>query len=243
MISVVIPSKDYRKVTVVVDAVRTHDPSARIFVVDDGGLEHMGLPIHKDVTWVPGQKPFVFAKNCNLGIQAAGIDDVVLLNDDAILTTPNGFSLLQEAAICDNFGIVAAATDRVGNPSQYFNSANRALAVRAEERMVCFVAVLIRRQVIDKIGGLDERFIGYGFDDDAYCLLARKAGFRIGIWDGCLVNHTQLESSYRTEPTPEHRRKLYTNMHVYEKYYGRHPKVPQYWRDEAMRMQIDWRIL
>jgi hypothetical protein len=31
---------------------------------------------------LPGIKPFVFAQNCNLGIGAAGGDDVILVFDD-----------------------------------------------------------------------------------------------------------------------------------------------------------------
>ena len=38
-------------------------------------------------------KPFVFARNVNLGIEAAGDADVILMNDDATqLRTPYGFT-------------------------------------------------------------------------------------------------------------------------------------------------------
>jgi len=69
--------------------------------------------------------------------------------------------------------------------------------LRLDMRMVCFVAVLIKRSTIKLIGGLDEIFIGYGCEDDAYCLETRLAGLQVGIYDFCFVNHALLTSTFR----------------------------------------------
>jgi GT2 family glycosyltransferase len=50
------------------------------------------------------------------------------------------------------------------------------------------------------VGLLDERFVGYGFDDDDYSLRVRLAGLLVGIHDGCYCDHGSLKSSYRGEP-------------------------------------------
>ena len=63
--------------------------------------------------------------------------------------------------------------------------------------MVCFVCVYIPRSTIDSVGLLDERFVGYGLDDDDYSLRVRDAGLKIGIFDRCFVDHGSLTSSYR----------------------------------------------
>ena len=47
---------------------------------------------------------------------------------------------------------------------------------------------------------LDERFVDYGMDDDDYSLRVRNAGLKIGIFDGCFVDHGSLKSSYRGGP-------------------------------------------
>jgi GT2 family glycosyltransferase len=66
--------------------------------------------------------------------------------------------------------------------------------------MVAFVCVFIRRTLIECIGLLDERFIGYGCDDSDYCRRALMAGWRVGVWDGCSVDHSHQEkSSYRSQ--------------------------------------------
>jgi GT2 family glycosyltransferase len=58
-------------------------------------------------------------------------------------------------------------------------------------------------------------FVGYGFEDNDYCLRVRKGGLKLMIYDGCVVEHgTQPGSStFRTKPDinalMDHNRKLY----------------------------------
>ena len=59
------------------------------------------------------------------------------------------------------------------------------------------ICVFIPRGTLETVGLLDDRFIGYGCDDDDYCLRVRKAGLKIGIFDGCFVDHSTLKSTYR----------------------------------------------
>jgi len=190
-ISVVIPSKSMENLVPCVAAVRAYEPSADVRVVWDQEW-HPKIDAHVYF----GEKPFVFARNVNIGIMKAGefVDGVVILNDDAILQTPGGFSLLaQAAADHPEYGIIAATTNNVGNPNQQ----PRGIGLREDPRMVCFVAVYIPRTTIDLVGLLDERFVGYGLDDDDYCLRVRNAGLKIGIHDGCFVDHGSLKSAYR----------------------------------------------
>jgi GT2 family glycosyltransferase len=197
--SVVIPSKSVSNLVPCVRAIREAGETCRIIVVDDGvdwnafgvELNTAGLEV------VGGIKPFVYARNMNLGIRAAGDDDVILLNDDALLETPRGFVFLDwYAGTKRNFGLVAAACNNVGNPNQYRQAGNW---LRSEPRMVCFVCVYIPRSTINTVGLLDERFVGYGMDDDDMCLRVRNAGLKLGIFDGCFVDHASLKSSFRGE--------------------------------------------
>lgn len=194
MIAVVIPSKSVENLTPCVAAVRECESDFDVlpWVVWDrsDGAGVLQFDFSSDV-----YDPFVFARNVNIGINACPhVDGYVILNDDAILQTPGGFSLLAKAAQ-DNpeYGIIAATTNNVGNPNQQ----PRGIGLREDPRMVCFVAVYIPRTTIDLVGLLDERFIGYGLDDDDYCLRVRNAGLKIGIHDGCYVDHGSLKSSYR----------------------------------------------
>lgn len=192
-LSVIIPSKNPANFIPCAEAVRMHEPSARIVLVDDG-IGPMDRPDLEPLIGVRGKKPFCFARNCNVGIAAADDDDCVILNDDALLKTPGGFTLLQKASQDQlAYGIIASTTNNVGNPNQF----PRKIGLREDRRMVCFVAVLIPRRTVNLVGLLDERYTGYGLDDDDYSLRVRNAGLKIGIHDGCFVDHASLTSSYR----------------------------------------------
>ncbi|MDP1722742.1 MAG: glycosyltransferase, partial [Candidatus Gottesmanbacteria bacterium] len=52
-----------------------------------------------------------------------------------------------------------------------------------------FFCVAMRRTLLDKIGYLDEKF-GIGmFEDDDYCIRAKKAGFTFAVVEDCFVYH------------------------------------------------------
>jgi GT2 family glycosyltransferase len=196
--SVVMPSKSASNLAPCIRAIRDAGETCRVIVVDDGvdfaKLCFQGLGPYQVVS---GVKPFCFARNVNLGIRAAGTDDVILLNDDALLKTRYGFTSLERLSLQEDLGLIAASCDTVGNQNQFRQPGSR---LREEKRMVCFVCVCIPRATIDEVGLLDERFTGYGMDDDDYCLRVRNAGLKIGIFDGCFVDHASLKSSFRAGP-------------------------------------------
>jgi GT2 family glycosyltransferase len=173
-------------------------PAPEVIVIDDdpdGVVKKVAE--YYEARRVEGVKPFVYARNCNLGIVEAGTDDVILLNDDAILKTSGGFTAMQRAAAeHPEYGIIAAVTNVVGNTNQM----PQGVGLREDPRMVCFVCVFIPRGTIERVGLLDEEFVGYGFDDDSYCLRVRRAGLKIGIFDGCFVDHGSLRSTFRGDP-------------------------------------------
>lgn len=192
--SVVIPSKNIQNLRVCAREVRAHEPDVRIIVVDDGLEERYSAP---PIQYVPGDKPFIFAHNANIGIRAAGTDDVILLNDDAILKTPDGFSKLESVSKAHpEYGVIAAVVDSAGNPNQMVQTEK--VGLRDEPRMVCFICAYIPRSTINTVGLLDERYVGYGIEDDDFCFSVREAGLKLGVYDFCYVDHSTLRSSYRS---------------------------------------------
>lgn len=194
-LSIIIPSKTASNLKQCVKSVRACGESGRIIVVDDGidwgAVDREGLEI------IAGQKPFIFARNCNLGIDAAGSDDVILLNDDALLTTRCGFSLLQKSAETNQeFGCIGSTTNVTGQRLQKPHG----IGLRPVHH-IAFMCVLIPRRTIDKIGKLDERYcIDYGVEDRDYCEMISRAGLKVGVHDGCFVDHSLLTSSFRGRP-------------------------------------------
>jgi GT2 family glycosyltransferase len=214
--SIVIPSARAENLIPCIQAILTCEPQlppSSIIVVDDGARAESEA-ILPAVTWVEGQKPFIFARNVNLGIFAAGSADVIVLNDDARLITACGFSWLSELMRSQpTIGICSAGISGfVCNQRQV---ASEPIGFRYEPHRLAFVCVYLPRAVIARVGTLDERFVGYGFEDFDYCRRVTEAGFQLAIWDGCVVDHSgeSIASSYRIRPDLpwlyEHNRNLY----------------------------------
>lgn len=237
--SIIIPSRNIVNLTKCVAQIRAMGETARIIVIDDG------LPIpttaeeHElwgDVEIWQGVNPFAFARNVNIGIVEAGTDDVVLLNDDALLCTPLGFSILAHqflhhpefGAICPGF-----TPGSVGTPNLVW----RGRPSLAEEKvMLVFACVYIPRSTIDKVGLLDERFginaggpgpRGYGLEDDDYSLRIRQAGLKLGVYDPVLVDHTPegtgMLSTFRHDD--DHPHDVRAHEELFRKIHGHWPEA------------------
>jgi GT2 family glycosyltransferase len=220
-LAVIIPTRTASNLIPCLEAVCLHQgPKTRVIIVDDGlepdaDQKKVLNRISKTSTpaILPGKKPFIFARNVNIGIQKAAGCDVVILNDDAILKIPGGFSLLQKAADeHPEFGVIASTTNNVGNVNQH----PQGIGLRDDPRMVCFVCVLIPRRTVDAVGMLDERFVAYGGDDNAYCKEIRKAGLKIGIHDDCYVDHSHLTSTFRGRGSVD----ISVGLEIYKSIYG-----------------------
>lgn len=204
--SVIIPSKNIENLRACIGAINRYEPGAPVIVVDDGvewpatfwdPQSSTGRLDGFRLSVFTGLKPFIFARNCNIGINAAG-GDVILLNDDALLMTDGGFAALEECAIHHpECGLISAVTNAAGNPLQH---PNKTPDFRHEERVVAFVCCYVPRRTVEKIGLLDEQFTAYGFEDNDYCRRIILAGWKLGIFGGCFVDHLSLKSTFRGNP-------------------------------------------
>lgn len=232
-LSVVIPSKKTENLTACFAALRKCEPGLRVIVIDDGldrNVLNDGWLYRNGPAWlISGVQPFVFARNVNIGIEKAWRDDVVLMNDDALLETEGGLSGLRAQWIRHpDFGLIASSVDSCGTPGQIRQPGDR---LREEKVMLAFICIFIPRATIDRVGLLDERFAvnaggagkrGYGLEDDDYSWRVRQLGLKLGVWDGCFVNHTKLQSTFRCDP--EHPYDVQIHEKLFEEKWGLHPR-------------------
>ena len=193
--TVVIPNHDPELAVELIESIRrTHTRMPRIIVVADGHSRHFG----PDVLTLSSVFPeFVFARNVNMGIKAtiASHRDAILINDDCVMTQPDClFKLATLATKVPKLGIMAPRID--GGVGQAVQSANQPwnkewdqVVTLGGDAPVCFICVWISYEMIKDIGPLDENFIGYGFDDNDYCLRARTAGWLTCISRDLVVKH------------------------------------------------------
>lgn len=176
-------------------SVRAAGETAEIVVADDGLPPDLDLAAFSPVTRLPCPRPFVFSRNANAILAARPGHDVFLANDDTTLAGSEApVRLLEATAAQPGIGIVAAAVDgEVGNPAQHASAGGD---VHGSEHGLCFVAVYLSRRLIDAVGPLDERFTGYGSEDEDYCRRSRAAGMRDVVDGRVVVAHPRANSSY-----------------------------------------------
>lgn len=144
------------------------------------------------------QNGFIFAEAINTGIEYWNREGpFFLLNDDAEVLTENGILALIEAAGIDSLGVISAAIRGVGGtPDQQQETV---ASLRLAEKHVSFTAAVITQAAIEKVGLLDERFIGYGFEDNDYCLRCNDAGLGVAIYDSCVVRHVHPSTTFKAK--------------------------------------------
>lgn len=141
---------------------------AIVTVVANGALQET-RDVCKDfpVSLLWFDEPLGFSRACNAGIQAVNAPFTVLLNDDCILleqTKNEWLEILNAPFVDEKVGIT-------GVLKNYCPSAQR--------DFLLFFCVMIRREVIDDIGLLDQAFtVGAGEDTD-FCIKAEDAGWLI----------------------------------------------------------------
>ena len=143
-----------------------------------------------------------FTKTANDGIrQTKNNEDICLLNDD-VSGFPSGWLATLHQVLYSNpkYGIVGPSGKSSTHPSCTGKSGMRGSQV---VNQLPFWCVLIRRELIDIIGLLDEGFKHYG-SDYWYCIQARKAGF-LCVWArGIYLKHQQHGSGLTTAWKEDH---------------------------------------
>lgn len=198
-------------------SIGVYEPEARRILVHDAPGTTPPPP-YWDV--VRGISPFVYARNANLGIKAAGQDDVLLVNDDVRFTAPGGIAELQRLAYTyPDFGILAPSViGEIGNALQRKDARNDEL-IDSQTRL-CFVCVYLKRQVLRHLGPLCEEFTAYGGDDSDYCLRAKRAGYKLGITRRVVVEHGGSTSFRRLLPEEERVKQMATMNAILREKYG-----------------------
>lgn len=145
-----------------------------------------------------------FPAAVNQGIEAANGDYIIIANNDIIVTDSWLERLIEVAESDPNIGIVGPISNEVSGLQKDKEANYKSIdemhlyAKKVKEKnknktlpfpRVAFLCTLIKKEVIDKIGGLDERFSPGNYEDDDFCLRAQLAGYKTVIAQDVFIHH------------------------------------------------------
>jgi GT2 family glycosyltransferase/glycosyltransferase involved in cell wall biosynthesis len=212
-VDIVIPSyRDAELVAKLVASIHATVPAglARIIVADDAsGAEALAaLREIKGIEVIAGEQNEGFAANVNRGLRATSPErDVVVLNSD-IEARPGWLACLQYAAAEeDDIGIVGArllypdgriqfaGTVRNLGAPEWFDHRYRfkpedwgPAGLASSALAVTGACMYVKREVIERVGLLDERY-PMAYEDVDWCLRTWQAGFRVMYFPAASLYH------------------------------------------------------
>jgi len=191
-----------------IESIRRYTPEPyEIIVVDngskDGTIEY--LESQPDIRLIKNPTNLGFALGNNIGMKEARGDYIVVLNNDTIVTQGWLTRLIACAESDPSNGIIGPRSNYVagiqivkdvsyGNDMNAMQEFARRWSLensgKYEEtiRVIGF-CMLIKREVIEKIGGFDPLYESGNFEDDDFCIRAIRAGFKIKIAHDVFIHH------------------------------------------------------
>lgn len=219
-----------------IDSIRkyTKKESYELIVIDnastDGTVEW--LQLQSDILLVKNETNVGFPRGCNQGIEKAKGDNILLLNNDVVVTENWLTNLLN----CLYEQPDTAAVGPVTNSASYYSTIpvsyttleemqefaaayNQSDTTKWEERLKLIgFCMLIKRNVLHEIGLLDERFTPGNYEDDDISLRMRQKGFKLYLCRDTFVHH--YGSVSWKENIPEFYNLLHTNGLKFQQKWG-----------------------
>lgn len=184
------------------------------------------------ITLIPAPENGGFSYGNNIGIKAVEAEYYLLANADTLFRPNSIESLISATEKYPEAGMISCRLEFLdGEPqistfnfhtpfSEMIDSANTSVITRmlnsyivpqenssevTYPQWVAFACVLIKDEVFEKIGYLDEDFFMY-YEDVDFCRRATNANFPIVCWPHAHVVHLQGQSSGVNKPGTENKR-------------------------------------
>lgn len=239
MTSIIIPT--YNGLSLLqscVQSIRGCTPEAHEIIVVDNGSTDGTVEFCREAGLTFASLPYNygFPAACNVGLKMSRGEQLLLLNNDVIVTHEWLTRLLEGLHSGEDVGLIGPTSNRVSGRQQIklgyrgiteyhaaaagYTEANRGVRLPVS-RLVGF-CLLFRRTVMDKIGLLDERFSPGHYEDDDYCYRARKLGYRLLIARDCYVHHMG-SASFRKKQQRSLKRLIAVNRKKFIRKWGVYP--------------------
>jgi GT2 family glycosyltransferase len=194
------------------DSIAAHTPQPHEVLVVDNGSDAgtlAALRARDDITLLEMEENIGAPAARNRALEVARGDPIVFLDNDTMVT-PRWLELLAAHTWANpRVGLVGPMSNNVSgtqfidddsyDPERLDEYASARSAEHAGDhhytaRLILF-ALLVRRRVLETIGGFDTIFGRWGFEDDDFSLRAAIAGFRLRVAEDVFIHHTGSQTS------------------------------------------------
>ncbi|MBN1581364.1 MAG: glycosyltransferase family 2 protein, partial [Anaerolineae bacterium] len=216
LVTVVIPAWNGRRdLPACLDALLSQQANVEIVVVDNGsgdGSADLVAECYPQVRLIRHRRNQGFAGGCNAGLQAARGDLLILLNQDTVVQA-GWLQAVASAAQDRQVGVVGCkilesdgktlnhcggVIDMASVETQHIGAGELDRGQYDEAADVEYVtgaAFALRRDVLEQVGLLDERFFPGYYEDTDYCLRVHQAGYRIRyVPDAVVIHHVSTST-------------------------------------------------
>lgn len=234
---------------------KTAYPNYKIIIVDnlstDGTREYLKQLADKkikNVDIILNQTNLGFAGGNNVGIKASTGDYVVLLNNDTIVTRGWLTAMSKHLENNPRLGMCGPVTNSIGNEAKikveyntqkelelfaYSYTTEHLQEEYPSPAVLALFCTMIKREIIQKCGLLDESY-GIGmFEDDDYSEAVKSAGYKLAIAEDAFIHHFE-GASFKKLESSEFKSLYESNKHKFEE------KWKKKWQSHNKRPGITW---
>ena len=176
----------------------------------------------------------------NRGLAIARGETILMCDNDVVFTPHWRPTLLGHLEAWPDVGMVGPMSDYVIGPQKFEGAPDRdgpvdlnqfAEAFRQQRagqhtythRLILFF-LIARKEVIDTIGGIDEGYGRWGFEDDDLCVRVRLAGYKMRVAQDCFIRH--LGSQTAKSANLDYDSLLLQNWEVFKSKWRLDPDLP-----------------
>lgn len=229
--------------------------SYEMIIVDNGSKDatREWLNRQEDIIAILNEENLGFPKGCNQGIEAASGDNILLLNNDVVVTENWLENMLAALYSDETIGAVSCVTNSCSYnqavPTDYstldqmhifaknFNSHNPS---KWEERLkLVGFCLLLRKTVIQSVGLLDEQFSPGNYEDDDYAIRIRQAGYKLLLCKDTFIHHYGSVSFRDLGQDSKYQQLLNKNKLKFQKKWGFDATYSQHVRSELIELIKD----
>ena len=249
LVSIIIPTRNGRRILekcVYSVLTKTTYKNFEILIVNNGSDEPdtlkylQKLTEHQNIKIINDNSQFNYSYLNNKAVSLSNGQLVCLLNNDIEVVSPNWLSTMASHALREDIGAVGAKLlysnmtiqhggvilgvgGFAGHAHKHFPSKATGFAGRLtltqNYSAVTAACLVVRKNIFDRVGGLDEQNLPIALNDIDFCLKIRELGYR-NIWtpDAVLFHHESLTRGY--EDTPEKKARFEREANYFKNKWG-----------------------